>query len=213
MMKEASMREHVVSKHKILIGVAAVLLGLLGCKSSGGSPGASTTNENGESSGGGDHAAMPTGAVHKSGGNTVSATFGPAGGTLDIASGARVDIPAGTFQEATDVVLSTTQGTTAFLNEEREKPVGPTFQVSPGFNAPDGSKIRVSIPLASYPEGWGDVSLGYEYPEGAVVGGEDSEHTKWQYEDAKLTGGRAVAELDAVAGYRFQFVLSNLEAQ
>jgi hypothetical protein len=205
------MREHVVSKHRILIGVAAVLLGLLGCKSSG-SPGASTTNESGASSGG-DQPTTPTGAVHKSGGDKAQGTFGPAGGSLDISSGARVDIPPGTFQEATDVVLSTTQGTTAFFNEEREKPIGPTFQVSPGFNAPEGASIRVSIPLASYPEGWGDVALGYEYPEGAVVGGEDSEHTKWQYENAKLTGGRAVAELDAVAGYRFQFVLTNLEAQ
>jgi hypothetical protein len=205
------MREHVVSKHGIWIGAAVVLLGLLGCKSSG-SPGASTANENGASSGG-DNAAVPTGAVHKSGGDTVTGTFGPAGGELDIANGARIEIPPGTFQEATDIVLSVAQKSTAFGNEEREKPYGPTFQVSPGFNAPDGAKIRVSIPLASYPEGWGDVALGYEFPEGAVVGGEDSEHTKWQYENAKLSGGRAVAELDSVAGYRFQFVLTNLEAQ
>ena len=75
------------------------------------------------------------------------------------------------------------------------------------------ANCRVSIPLASYPEGWGDVSLGYEYPEGARVGAEDSEHTKWQYENAKLSGGRAVAELSDVAGYRLQFVLTNLEAQ
>jgi hypothetical protein len=209
---EASMREHVMSKHRILIGVAAVLLGAWGCNKQSSSPGASTTNEGGESSEGGD-APMPTGAVHKSGGDKATATMGPAGGTLDIASGARVEIPPGTFSEATDVVITLSQGTTAFFNDEHEKPVGPTFEVSPAMQAPDGQSIRVSIPLASYPEGWGDASLGYEYPEGARVGAEDSEHTKWQYENAKLSGGRAVAEVSEVAGYRLQFVLTNLEAQ
>jgi hypothetical protein len=206
------MRGHVVSKQSIWIGAAVVLLASSGCKSSG-SPGASTTNESTESSGGGDHSAMPTGAVHKSGGDKVTATFGPAGGQLDIANGARIEIPAGTFQEATDIVLGVAQKSTAFSNQEREKPYGPTFEVSPGFDAPEGAKIRVSVPLASFPEGWGDPSLAYEYPKGAVVGGEDSEHTRWQYENAKLTGGRLAAELDGVTGYRFQFVLTNLEAQ
>jgi hypothetical protein len=209
---EAIMRGHVVSKHKILIGVAVVLLELWGCGKKDGSPGASSGNEtNGNSEGG--EVAAPRGAVNKSGGDSVSATMGPAGGSLSIASGARVDIPPGTLSEATDVVLTVSQGTTAFFNSEHEKPVGPTFEVSPAMAAPDGQKIRISIPLASYPEGWGDVSLGYEYPEGARVGAEDSEHTKWQYENAKLSGGRAVAEVSEVAGYRLQFVLTNLEAQ
>ena len=103
--------------------------------------------------------------------------------------------------------------TTAFFNEEHERPIGPTFVLSPGVDAPDGNAIRVSIPLASYPKGWGDVAIGVEAPSGAVVGGEDSEHTKWDYENAKLVGGRAVAEMPALNGYRLQFVLTNLEAQ
>ena len=204
------MREH-VSKHRVLIGMAVVLLGLWSCNKKPGEPGASSGDE-AESSEGGEVAA-PRGAVHKSGGDKATATMGPGGGTLDIASGAKVEIPPGTLSEATEVVLTVSQGTTAFFNEEREKPVGPTFEVSPAMSAPEGSAIRISIPLASYPEGWGEVALGYEYPEGARVGAEDSEHTKWQYENAKLSGGRAVADLSDVTGYRLQFVLTNLEAQ
>jgi hypothetical protein len=222
---EASMREHVVSKpvveprrrfaaarYGVLIGIVALLLGAWSCSKKAGEPGASSSSESGEGSEGGE-APVPTGAVHKSGGDKVAATMGPAGGTLDIGSGAKVEIPPGTFSEATDVVLTVSQGTTAFFNSEHEKPVGPTFEVSPGMSAPEGRTIRVSIPLASYPEGWGEVSLGYEYPEGERVGAEDSEHTKWQYENAKLVGGRAVAEVQELAGYRLQFVLTNLEAQ
>jgi hypothetical protein len=208
---EAIMHGHVVSKHGFRVGIAVVLLALLGCGKKADSPGASSAEGN-EGSEGGELAA-PRGAVTKSGGDSVSATMGPAGGRLDIASGARVEIPPGTLSEATDVVLAVSQGTTAFKNSEHEKAYGPTFEVSPGMAAPDGQSIRVSIPLASYPEGWGDVSLAYEYPEGARVGAEDSQHTKWQYENAKLSGGRAVAELPAVNGYRLQFVLSNLESQ
>jgi len=195
-------------KHGIRIGIACVLLGFAGCANKG-SPGASGTNEGGDSEGG----EAPIGAVHKSGGDKVSAMMGAAGGTLELASGARVDIPAGALSEPQEIVLSLTQGTTAFFNSEHEKPVGPVFEVSPGMDAPEGGSITISIPLASYPEGWGDISLGYEYPVGAVVGGEDSEHTKWQYENAKLVGGRATAQLSSISGYRFQFVLTNLEAQ
>ena len=57
------------STFQILIGVGAVLLSLSGCNKGPSSPGASTNNEGGESSGG-DRVA-PTGAVHKSGGDTV----------------------------------------------------------------------------------------------------------------------------------------------
>jgi len=163
------MRGHVMSKHKILIAIAVVLLGVWGCGKKAGEPGASSSNEGGDESEGGELTA-PRGAVQKSGGDSVSATMGPAGGRLDIANGARVEIPPGTLTEATDVVLTVSHGTTAFKNSEHEKAYGPTFEVSPAMAAPDGQSIRISIPLANYPEGWGEVSLGYEYPEGARVG-------------------------------------------
>jgi hypothetical protein len=193
----------------IRIGIAVAVLALLGCDNgpSGKKPASAASDSTS-----GDEV-VPTGAVHKSGSKTVSARLGPPGGTLELASGAKVEIPAGSVEGIQEFVLNEAPMTTAFFNEEHERPIGPTFVISPGVDAPDGSAIRVSIPLASYPKGWGDVAIGVESPSGAVVGGEDSEHTKWDYENAKLIGGRAVAELPALNGYRLQFVLTNLEAQ
>jgi len=203
-------KEEAVMRQSIGLGVVAVVVTLLGCNSGGKSPGASSSNH-GSSEGG--EQGVPNAAVHKTGSGSVSALLGPPGGSLELSSGAKVEVPAGALDGAQDFVLKEAPMTTAFFNEEHERPVGPTFIFSPGVNAPEGGAIKVSIPLASYPQGWGDVALGYEYPVGEVVGAEDSEHTRWQYEDAKLTGGRAVAELPGVNGYRLQFVLSNLEAK
>jgi hypothetical protein len=199
--------------------LAAVLLGPLGvpaCKPPAGAdePGASSSSggesEGSESSG----AAAPNSVVHKSGGKSASAVIGSPGGTLEIASGAKIEIPPGTFDEADEVTIADAPGSTAFLNSEHERPVGPVFIIAPSMEATKGRMIRVSIPLAAYPEGWGDVQMGYEYPTtGAMVGGEDAEHTAWQTTPAKLSGGRAVAEVPALPGYRLQFVLSNLESQ
>jgi hypothetical protein len=193
----------------IRIGIAVALLALLGCDN--GPKGRAPASAASDSTSGDE--AVPRSAVHKSGSKSVSARVGPPGGTLELASGAKVEIPPGAVEGAQDFVLNEAPMTTAFFNEEHERPIGPTFVLSPGVDAPDGNAIRVSIPLASYPKGWGDVAIGVESPSGAVVGGEDSEHTKWDYENAKLVGGRAVAELPALNGYRLQFVLSNLEAQ
>lgn len=188
------------------LGMAVALLGCGG----GGSPGASAASQ--DSSAGGEQT-VPNAPVHKTGGKSVTAVIGPPGGSLELSSGAKIEIPAGAIEDKQTFVLEEAPGTTAFFNSEHERPVGPIFVISPGVNAPDGSTVQVSIPLASYPQGWGDVSLAYEYPVGEVVGGEDSEHTRWQYTDAKLSGGRAVAEVPGLNGYRLQFVLSNLEAQ
>jgi hypothetical protein len=197
-------------KPSIQIGIAAAVLVLLGCDSS--KPGGPTSSPaaGGVKTTGGD---VPQSAVHASGTKSVSARVGPPGGTLELASGARIEIPAGAVSGGQDFVLNEAPMTTAFFNEEHERPIGPTFVISPGVDAPEGGAIRVSIPLASYPKGWGDVSLGVESPVGAMAGTDDSEHTKWDYENAKLTGGRATADLPQLNGYRLQFVLSNLEAK
>lgn len=194
---------------------AALLLGLATCKPGGGAdePGASSgSGDESESSEGGG-APTPNSAVRKSGGKSASALMGPPGGTLEIASGAKVEVPPGTLKEAEEITIADAPSSTAFLNSEHQRPVGPVFIVAPPMEATEGRAIRISIPLGSYPSGWGDVQLGYEYPVGEMVGGEDSTHTKWSTEPAKLSGGRAVAELPAVPGFRMQFVLSNLESQ
>jgi len=192
--------------------LASCLLALAACggpSTTGDDPGASE----GDSTSSGDEAPAPAGVVNKSGSGSVTARIGAAGGSLTLSSGPKVEIPAGAISGGEDIELSETQGTTAFLNEESERPVGPTFVIAPDIQAPEGKTIKVSIPLAAYPEGYGDVAIAYEYSVGSRVGAEDSEHTRWQYESAKLSGGRAVAELPAVNGYRLQFVLSNLESQ
>jgi hypothetical protein len=209
------MREYAVngSTMKLWIGIAfAAVLGGAACSKDAPdrSPGASSSSER---SSGGDRNAVPNSAVRKTGSGSVSVLVGPPGGTLELSAGPRIEIPPGAVDDGEEFVLKEAPKTTAFLNSEHEKPVGPAFIFSPGVEAPEGRAIEVSIPLASYPEGWGEVSIAYEYPVGAMVGAEDAEHTKWQYENAKLSGGRAVAKLPALNGYRLQFVLTNLEAQ
>jgi hypothetical protein len=165
-----------------------------------------------EPSEGGEHKALGPN-VYKRGSGSVAGAIGPGGGTLELASGPKVEIPPGTLESTEDVVLKEAPLTTAFSNQEHERPEGPTFVIGPPLEAPAGSKIRISIPLAAYPEGWGEVALGHEYPIQQMVGADDSEHTRWQYETARLVDGRAVSDVQVINGYRLQFILSNLDAQ
>jgi hypothetical protein len=152
--------------------------------------------------------------VNKRGSGSVSAKFGTAGGSLELDEGPRVLVPAGSVADGDlDFVLRVAQKTTAFSNKESERALGPTFSFSPPAAAPDGDAIEISFPLASLPDGWGDPAIAYETSEGEVVGAEDSTRTRWQYERARVSDGRVVAQLPQVTGLRMQFVLTNLEAQ
>lgn len=201
--------------HAILV---VVVLGLSlagsgwGCGARGGTEsGASATDDS--SGGDDDEVAAPNSAVHKTGSGSVSGVFGSPGGSLELTGGPRVEIPPGAVEGAQEFVLKTAQKTTVFGNRESEKPVGPTFSFSPGIDAPEGRTITVSLPLPSIPDGWGEPSIAYEVDEGAIASGEDSTRTKWQYENASLSGGRAVAQMPGLPGLRLQFVLTNLEVQ
>lgn len=191
-----------------LIAVAA-LLALFGCKSKE-SPGAEAAPER---SSGDEAPTAITAPVHKSGSGTVSAIVGSGGGTLELSGGPRVVIPPGAVEGTQEFVLKEAPKTTAFLNSEHERPVGPTFIFAPGVEAPEGSSIKVALTVNNVPEGWGKPSIAYEYSVGEMVGAEDAEHTKWQYEDAELEGAKVEANLPALNGYRLQFVMTNLEAQ
>ncbi len=194
---------------KVSVLCLALVTGLCGCGSStANSPGASSAHDSNTSGDG-----VPNSFVHKQGSGSVSALIGPPGGLLELVEGPRVEIPPGAVEGSTEFGLRIAEKTTAFLNKEGEKAVGPVFIFSPEVSAPEGRNITVSIPLAAYPEGWGDVAFAYEISQGAVVGGEDSTRTKWQYDNAKLSGGRAVAQTQALTGLRMQFVLSNLATQ
>lgn len=185
----------------------------VGC--GGGTGGATTGQAPGAPATQGDETpagASRVGMASRSGSGTVAATMGAAGGRLELSEGPRVVVPAGTISDPLEYVLQVSSKTTAFSNEESERPVGPTFSFAPGVES-DGAPIEVSLALASIPEGWGEPALAYEYPIGDRVGAEDSVHTKWQYEDAKHAGGRITAQVDALPGMRLQFVLTNLEVQ
>lgn len=180
---------------------------MLGCGGSqAAAPAASTANEEAR----GHSATGPVGPVSKHGSGSVSAKIGPGGGTLELDEGPRVVIPPGAVEGGQEFVLKVAPKTTAFLNKESERPLGPTFSFSPPIEA----EIEFSFPLASLPSGWGEPSIGYEIEAGGEVSyGEDSTRTKWQYERASLSGGRVVAKLSEATGLRLQFVLTNLEAQ
>jgi hypothetical protein len=192
------------------IAIATIAIGgffALACGSDKPKPTASSEpTEGGEQVAAGPH-------VYKRGSGSIAAAIGPGGGTLELASGPRVEIPPGTLESTEDVVLKEAPLTTAFSNQEHERPEGPTFVIGPPLEAPANSKIRISIPLAAYPEGWGEVALGHEYPIEKMVGSDDAEHTRWQYETARLVDGRAQSDVQVVNGYRLQFILSNLDAQ
>jgi hypothetical protein len=188
--------------------VVAMMVGCGGSQAS--APGANTANEVQPSSG---VPLTPQGPVSKRGSGSVAAKLGPGGGSLELDEGPRVEVPAGAVTEGKDFVLTIAPKTTAFFNKESERPLGPTFSFSPDLDAPSGGAIKVSFPLASLPDGWGEPSIAYEVAQGKVVGAEDSTRTRWQYERAQMSGGRVVASLPSVTGLRMQFVLTNLEAQ
>ena len=192
------------------VPIAVVVLALAGCGGGSQRPAAAASDEPAT---GGETAVGPTGPVHRSGSGSVSADLGPGGGSLELADGPRVEIPAGSIEGAQEYRLTMASRTTAFSNDEHQRPIGPTFSLSPGVSAPDGKLVTVSIPLASYPAGWGGVTLAYEEVASEMVGAEDSVHTTWSYATARLSGGRAVADLEALPGSRLQFVLSSLEAK
>jgi hypothetical protein len=202
--------QHGMALAMALAMTLAVGLALGACAGGAAStPGASTAQKADDN----DSDGVPNAVVRKEGTGSVSALIGPPGGTLELIGGPRVEIPPGAVSGGLEFVLKTAAKTSAFRNKESEKSVGPIFIFSPAVDAPEGRTISVSIPLGAYPEGWGEVALAYEEAQGEVVGGEDSTHTKWQYESGKLSGGRAIAQLNALHGLRLQFVLTNLNAQ
>lgn len=154
---------------------------------------------------------FPSGPVRKSGGDSVEAMIGPDGGQLDLANGARLEIPRGALSEPTTLVLKIAPRTTAFLNQEDLAAVGPLVLVSPGIDAGGGGALVFSIPLASLPDGYRDehLQIANEQREGTQREfAEDSTITRWHYDRAAHENGRAVARFDSLPGLRLQFVVS-----
>lgn len=136
--------------------------------------------------------------------------MGPGGGTLELANGARLEVPEGCFSEPTLLVLRNAPATTAFLNQEDLAAVGPLVLVSPEIYGGSG-EIVFSIPLTALPEGYTDqhLQIANEQPEGDQREyAENSTTTRWHYDRAQHQNGRATARFASLPGMRLQFVVS-----
>jgi hypothetical protein len=151
-------------------------------------------------------------AVHKRGAQKLIVEVGTAGGTLELDNGARLVIPEGALAQNVEITFSEGARTTAFSNHEYEKPLGPTIEISPEVEL--ASPVRLSIPLKQLPDGFEekDLAMGLEVvssTQRAVQG--YGVQTRWDYLTASAEGGRAVADLEQIPGYRVQFVVSKSE--
>jgi hypothetical protein len=194
---------------KFFFVMVTVSIMVFGCGGSAGeSSGADTTSYSADE--------VPSGPVIKSGSGSVAAVMGPAGGRLDLANGARIEIPAGAIEGAQEIVFKDAPKTTAFKDEDVQgnRPVGPIVLATPELYAPEGSFFVISIPFSSMPEGYGPNSLllAYETPSELQRNfAEDTTVTIWNYEQASIINGRAVGRLPTLPGLRFQFILSRDE--
>lgn len=151
------------------------------------------------------------GRVMKRGGDSVDAMFGPEGGQLELANSARIEIPAGSFEEPTSVVFKTATATTAFLNQEDLRAIGPLVLITPEIYASEQGEIVFSIQLGALPEGYSeqDVRIANEQPTQAQRGfAENTTSTQWHYDRATVENGRAVGRFRGLPGLRLQFVVS-----
>ena len=188
--------------------MAALGVAMIAC---GGGTAAVGSSENGDSAS--TTSAAPGAPVNKSGGDEVTARMGPPGGRLELSNGARIEIPPGCIDEATDIVLKVAPPTSAFKDADvrGDKPVGPLVLVSPAVYAPEGKNIVVSIPFGGIPEGYSEKGLYLAHEEESQQQrqfAEDTVVTTWDYAHARVVNGRAVAELPALSGMRLQFILS-----
>lgn len=167
-----------------------------------------------ENTGGGE--APRTGSpVHERGDTSVTATVGPAGGVLELANGAKLEIPAGALGDDVDVIFGIGSQTQAFANREYERTIGPTLLVQPALVAQPGARIKVSAPMGSIPQPFTeeDITLATEAVDemDPMSDVRTNIQTIWQYANADVIGGRFVAEVQDLPGMRVQFLLSRSE--
>ena len=159
---------------------------------------------------------VPTGTVSESGGAIVTAMVGTAGGTLSLSNGAQLEIPSGALGDAVEITMATGAQSQAFNNRDYEKPIGPTIQIQPAVVAQPGQRFAISSPIPPLPSGFteANITLAHEVvdPNQRELGGRGvNTRTVWQYADAAANGGRMTAQLSALGGFRFQFLVSSDE--
>lgn len=136
------------------------------------------------------------------------ATLGPAGGSLELASGWRIEIPEGALEDDVELRFVTGHEANVFSREEGEAGVGTLAELSPMVIAAEGHLLRVSAPAGRAPAGFerSHVVLGMEEEaRGRAFG--DAVTTRWQYHSGSGEDGRYVAEVAYLGGHRLQFGL------
>lgn len=154
----------------------------------------------------------PPTVVNARGEHEVTGRFGSPGGSLELASGFRIEIPAGALRDEVELRLTDGAEARVFHPEDGETSIGPIADLVPAVAAVDGRTFRVSAPVARPPSGFeeAEVTLGMEEE---VRGREmmESTRTRWQYHHADVEGERYVADVAYFGGHRLQFGLTRAE--
>ena len=148
--------------------------------------------------------APPPAPVHARGDTSVTARVGPAGGSLELANGARFEIPEGALAEETEIDLHLAPAPHWDLATKR--PLGPVMEILPDLAAAGGTHFRISCPSEPIPDGWQaeDLGLGFEEDVGSRHLG-TATATRWQMLRARQEGNRFVADIPSVGGHRLLF--------
>ncbi len=164
---------------------------------------------------GGEASPQASSPVHERGDSSVTATVGPAGGTLELSNGAKLEIPAGALGDEVEVIFGLGAQTQAFSNRDYERTVGPTLIVQPALVAQPGTRVAVSAPLSGIPQPFTeqDVALAVETVDemDPMADVRPTVQTIWRYAPASVAEGRLRAELQELPGMRVQFLLSRSE--
>lgn len=150
------------------------------------------------------------GPVHQRGAEEARAEVGREGGVLELANGARLEIPAGAIADDVEVVFRNGASAHVFDSTETERALGPTIEFEPAIVASGGRHFTISVPEQPISRPFTDADLALAVED--VGGGRALEmggtHTRWMNHPARHEGNRFVAELDQLAGHRMQFGLS-----
>lgn len=149
-----------------------------------------------------------TGPVTASGTREARAVVGPAGGTLSLANGARLEIPAGALARDVEITLQVDAEGHAFGDAERQRPLGPMLAVTPALVAQGGAPFVLSIPEQPIPTGFASEDLAFaveEEDENARAIETIATHTRWQFYPVEVQGGRFVARTEVLPGHRVRF--------
>lgn len=147
-------------------------------------------------------------AQHARGAREASATFTSLGGSLSLSNGARLEIPAGAFDQPTEVVFSVGADTQAFSNREDDRPIGPTLQIAPPLTP--AVALVLSASFAGTPSGFSaeHAAIAIEESDNQRALSMGGQQTRWQYGAATIEGNRVSAQLAQVEGLRIQFLVS-----